>query len=200
MNDVRKFIIEYLFNFRKFFSVSLAGLICLVLVIVMVISSSFLYTSYTRAKDTEAKIAEIHSFLYDWQNKVDKLNSAELRPVSIKNLDDIQATLLFTLQNNHLKLNSFRALTPIKHKKAKPNNPDNESVDNSSEVQDDSSKDNLQNSKYDFEIVFEGEYEPVMQYINGFKSKNALINIQSVELKSNKGIITAHLRYRAYTI
>lgn len=200
MKDVKKFFIEYFFNFRKFFSVSVAGIICFVLIVVMLISSSFLYSSYSKAKETEAKISEMQSFLVDWQCKVDQLNGSELRPVSPKDLDDIQATLLFKLQNSNLKLNSFKALNPSRSvvKEKAPATESGKKV--SPEQEQKNKKKEMQNTKHDFEIEFEGEYGPVMQYINEFKAKNALINVQSVELKSKKGIITAILKYRAYTI
>jgi len=201
MKIFKKFLIEYVFNFKKFVSVSIAAVICLILFVVMLGSTSFLYSSYTKSKETEKKIADMNSFLEDWQRKVDKLEGSEFRPVSAKDLDDIQATLLFNLQLNNLKLDSFRSLSPQKTGPVKDNSavPPANGKEKDGKKQKQNKKE-LQNSRHDYEIEFEGDYSSVMKYINNFKAKNALINIQGVELKSKKGVIKAQVKYRAYTL
>ncbi|KHM52791.1 hypothetical protein NZ47_02850 [Anaerovibrio lipolyticus] len=201
VKELKKFLVDYAFNFKKYISLSVTVLITFVLIFGVIASTSYVYSSYSKAKETETKISDMHNFLHDWQIKVDKLNGSEFRPVTEKDLDDIQATLLFNLQTNNLKLNSFKSLTPVKSGASKDKTPENaEKKDSKKADEQKQKKKEQQNSKHDFEMEFEGEYANVMQFLSHFKAKNALINIQSVELKSKKGVIIAQLKYRAYTI
>lgn len=193
---MKKFFTHYLINFKNYLHVSLSIGIAVLMLILMIFSSQYLISSYMSSKDTEARVESMKAFLADWQKKVERLDSSELRAVSPNDLDSIQASLIYNLQLNNLKLTAFRSVSPAKSAGA---------AAVSGEVAD---KDQQQQKKkkkeaefrHDYEIEFEGDYDSVMKYISEFKARNALINIQGIEFKSKKDVLSVRMKYRAYTI
>ena len=111
---MKKFFTHYLINFKNYLHVSLSIGIAVLMLILMIFSSQYLISSYMSSKDTEARVESMKAFLADWQKKVERLDSSELRAVSPNDLDSIQASLIYNLQLNNLKLTAFRSVSPAK--------------------------------------------------------------------------------------
>lgn len=189
------------FNIKNYVREAVVAGITLLMVLLMLGSTNFLYSSYKESKDKEQKTKEMNEYLDGWQQKVARLNTSELRAVTVKDLDDIQATLLYNLQLNNLQLTSFRSLNPQKKgDKEQPQNKQQQSEAQEKKANEKKEKQKLQDAKHDYEIICEGQYGSVMKYISEFKAKNALINIQNLELDAKDDKIIAKIKYRVYTI
>ena len=192
---MKKFFTHYLINFKNYLHVSLSIGIAVLMLILMIFSSQYLISSYMSSKDTEARVESMKAFLADWQKKVERLDSSELRAVSPNDLDSIQASLIYNLQFNNLKLTAFRAVSPAKSAGAAA--VSGEAADKDQQQK---KKKKEAGFRHDYEIEFEGNYASVMKYISEFKARNALINIQGIEFKSKKDGLSVRMKYRAYTI
>lgn len=146
----------------------------LFLLLFFVFSSSFatsrLISTIQTQKQMEEQRAEMQSYIAQWKQKSERVNKAAMRPVKPEQLDNVQMAILLNFQSHQINLSSLK-----------------EKMDK-----------NEKNGKL-YEIELNGEYPQIIDCIQHFNVKDALIGTKqfSMEMKDNK--MRVHMTYKIYT-
>ena len=143
----------------------------LLLVGIFVVSTltSHLAISYHEKAQKETQMAQMQSYLKDWQAKSDKLNHATMRPVEEKQADGAQTELIFHIQSSKLNMLSMKG--------------------NQKKETDGKS----------YTVEFAGTYEDTMRCLQNFHARDALIGIQHCKINMQGGQLHTSLTYKIYT-
>ncbi len=143
-----------------------------VLIVLLFTFSGSLFMSYQQAEANQQQINTIETFLAQFAEQKKFLESISERPVKLDELDSIQTEIFKQIKKYHLNLVRFNA------KDAK------------------SGKD-TKNTK-DFEMTISGDYANVMEFLNDFHAKNALMHIRYLNLRQQQGKFFADVVYTVY--
>ena len=136
-----------------------------------VLASGQLVISYQDAQETEKKISSMKSSLQEWKEKEETVSRAPFRPVTSDMVDTVQSKIILSVQGHELQLVACRAMT----------------VD----------KKNMSHMRA-FELSTKGPYEKTVQFLQEFRADNALITMDSLEMKPDGANIEATVRYTVY--
>jgi hypothetical protein len=122
--------------------------------------------------DTKAQIGTMQSYVAEYGAKAIQLNKEDYRPVLLEQVDSVQSDILLLLQANQVNLLSFKN---IKESNKTPNGQI-------------------------FEIDCDGSWASLVQVIQNFHAKDALISILNVKFDPEKdGKVKAIVQYKIYT-
>lgn len=143
------------------------------LMIICIFTTSMLTTSlvssYYGKLETEKKIAEMQSFLADWNKKNDQLNESGMRPVEANMVDKVQTDIIFRVHVFNINLSSIKEL-----------------------------KQQETNGRV-YSMEFSGAYDNVMKFIHSLQDTDALVGLKHVVISAQDGGIKAKLTYKIYT-
>ncbi len=145
--------------------------IVILLVIILVGFSGNLVSAYQKAEANKEQIATIESFLAKFSEQKKFLDSIEERPVTADELDEIQTELFKQIKRYKLNLVRFNSK--------------------------DSSGKNSNNFR-EFSMAVSGDYVSVMEFLNDFHAKNALMTIKYLFLHQSQGKFNADIVYTVY--
>jgi len=161
---------EYLPNLVRQKKIIAHIFMLIVLIFTVSFATSHLLIAYHDKQKTESEIANMQSFLKEWKEKSNVINTASMRPVDPKQLDMVQTEILFNIQTNHLNLVSLK----------------------------DAQKTNQINGHV-FAVEFTGPYDNAIQCLQNFRAKDALIGIQHLNLEMQNGMMHVKMSYKIYT-
>lgn len=142
-----------------------------ILVIVLFTFSTNLIYAYQQAEQNQQEINNIESFLQKFSEQKKFLENIEERPVKAEELDDIQTELFKQIRRYKLNLVKFNARGAT-------------------------TKEKKQTREY--EMTVQGDYIAVMEFLDDFHARNALINIRYLDLHQQQGKIMAEIVYSVY--
>ena len=146
------------------------GAIAIVLVIACAGFFGNLVLVYNQAEENRAKISTMESFLAKFSEQKKFLESIDERPVKLDELDDVQTELFKQIKMHKLNLVRFNAKDASK--KA--------------------------NNTREFQMAVSGDYTNVMEFLDNFHAKNALMSIKYLSLNQSQGKFNAELVYTVY--
>lgn len=161
---------EYLPNLLEHKDLLVCFAVLLVLIFVTLFATSHLLIATNERQTKEQQIVTMTNYLNQWKEKSARINSATMRPVDASQLDSVQTAVLFNIQSNQLSLSTLREETGK----------------------------NTQNGK-SYEMEFEGAYPQVIQCLEHFQAKDALISIESLSMSQRQGKIQTKMTYKVYT-
>lgn len=145
--------------------------VVIVLVVALVAFSGNLFMSYQQAEENRQKIQSMESFLLQFSEQKKFLENIEERPVKVSELDDVQTELFKQVKRYKLNLVKFSAKDPESKK---------------------------EKSAQDFNLSISGDYTNVMEFLNDFHARNALMTIKFLNMHQNNGQINAEMVYSVY--
>ena len=163
-------ITEYLPNLLEHRDVLICFGVLIVLIFITSFTTSHLIIAANEQKQTEEQIATMTSYLDQWKQKSERINGATMRPVKAEQIDDVQMAVLLNVQSHQLNLASMK------------------------ETGDKTEKDGKS-----YEMEFMGEYPQVIDCLEHFSAKDALIGIKSLSMAMKDGKIDVRLTYKIYT-
>lgn len=148
----------------------------LIVVILLLVVAIFAFGKCVLAaqtvSDTKKEIGIMQNFVTEYGAKAVQLNKAEYRPVLSEQVDSVQSNILLLLQANQVNLLSFKN---IKDSNKNPNGQI-------------------------FEMDYEGSWSAIVQVIQGFHAKDALLSILNVKFVPEKdGKVKVTMQYKIYT-
>ncbi len=162
---------EYFPRLTKSKSFLLQFSVLILLVLLIIYFSGSLFTAYDKAQANQEEINKIETFLAQFSEKKKFLESVSERPVMASELDEIQSTLFKQIKRYHLNLVRFAG-------------KDHSGSDDK----------NAQN----FNMTISGDYVSVMEFINDFHAKDALMHIRYLSLHQQQDKFIAELVYTVY--
>ncbi len=147
-----------------------AGIV-IVLVIVLVGFSGNLVMAYQKAEENQQKTATIEAFLAKFAEQKKFLEGIEERPVKAEELDDVQTELFKQIKRYHLNLVRFNAKDPSGKKSS---------------------------NAREYAMAVSGDYVNVMEFLNDFHARNALMTIKYLGLSQSQGKFNADIVYLVY--
>lgn len=159
-------------NEPRFSSKIRLGIYVALLSIVIFITSMLttrVISSYYEKRETERQIETMQSFISEWHEKNNKLNSEDMRPVKADQVDMVQTDVIFRLQALGVNINTIKEL---------------KQQETDGRV---------------FSVEFSGQYEPVMKSVKSLQESDALVGLKHIVLQSKDGSISAKLTYKIYT-
>ena len=126
-------------------------------------------SSYYEKRETERQIETMQSFLSEWHEKNNRLNSEDMRPVTADQVDLVQTDIIFRLQALGVNINTIKEL-----------------------------KQQETNGRV-FSVEFSSQYEPVMKSVKSLQESEALVGLKHIVLQGKDGSISAKLTYKIYT-
>lgn len=143
-------------------------IVTMILIFAIFIASGQVVLGYTHAKDIQEQTANMQVSLKEWNTKADFINQQPYRPIHAAQLENVQADVMFALQNHKLELVEFKSINGT--------NP----------------------TQHVFELGFKGSYESTVNYLNSFHSRDALMSIIHMRMNQENGDITTVVRYIVY--
>lgn len=143
----------------------------IVLVLILFTFTGTLFASYEQAQANQQQIDTIETFLAQFAEKKKFMESVSERPIKADELDGIQTELFKQIKMYHLNLVRFTG----KDSKSKEH----------------------KNAK-DFNMTVSGDYVNVMEFLNDFHAKNALMHIRYLNLHQQSGSFIAEVVYTVY--
>lgn len=125
----------------------------------------------TKAEAVKKDIAAKEAFVHDWKKQSNVLRQSQFRAVSSTNVDALQKTLFGNLMLHKLNLLSFNAIS-----------------------------DDKKNSKsHEYEVVFAGNWDASIRFVENFSLGNALISVRKFHMETNDtGGVKTTIRYKVY--
>lgn len=160
---------EHGFRHSKKFKLGLYVTLLSIFVFVTSMLTTKAISSYYEKRETERQIETMQSFLSEWHEKNNKLNSEAMRPVKADQVDLVQTDIIFRLQALGVNINTIKEL---------------KQQENDGRV---------------FSVEFSGQYEPVMKSVRSLQESDALVGLKHIVLQGKDGSISSKLTYKIYT-
>lgn len=152
------------------------GIVLIVLGCCLFVVSGQLWISWNTALETQKQIDTMHQYIFNWNEKAQKINNEPYKAVSTEQIDDIQSNLLFALQAHKLEMSSFKNMTTENEKTEKAENGKS------------------------FEMSFKGSWSDTVHFLSNFHVRDALLSIRNLNLQPDKdGSVKTSLQYKIYT-
>lgn len=161
---------EYLPNLLEHKDLLVSFAILIVLAFATSFTTSHLLLATHERQQTEDQMATMTSYLNTWRQKSEHINSATMRPIKTDQLDEVQMAILLNVQSHQLNLSSLK------------------------ETGDKTEKDGKS-----YEMEFMGEYPQVIDCIEHFNVKDALIGIKELAMEMQGGKMRVRMMYKIYT-
>ncbi len=145
--------------------------VLIILVLILFTFTGTLFASYEQAEANKQQISTIETFLSQFSEKKKFMESVSERPIKAAELDGIQTEIFKQIKRYHLNLVRFSG----KESKSKES----------------------KNAK-DFNMTVSGDYVNVMEFLNDFHAKNALMHIRFLNLHQQGGVFSAEVVYTVY--
>lgn len=127
--------------------------------------------TYNEAQEVKAKTAEMHATIDKWKQQTSMIEHEPYRPVDRKQVDTVNSDVLFKMQANNLSMTDYKAVNP---------------------------SGNDGQNKRTFSLDFKGQYADTVRFLSDFHSRDALINMLSLRLSPQNGLINGRIVYRIY--
>lgn len=149
-------------------------LACFGILIVLAFATSFttshLLLATHESQQTEEQIATMTSYLNTWRQKSERINHATMRPVKSDQIDEVQMAVLMNIQSHKLNLTSMKESGDKNEKDGKS-----------------------------FDMEFIGDYPQVIDCLEHFNVKDALIGIKDLGMEMQDEKMRVRLTYKIYT-
>ena len=126
---------------------------------------------YQAAQEIYRQMDDMRKHVNDYKQKSKIVNESEFRPVTVKQLDSVQANIMLYIQANGVTMKDFK-------------------MGGASTKKDDPSR--LCN------LTVAGDYPNIIKFLQNFHSKDALIKITQVKLQPDNGKIVASIAYKVF--
>lgn len=148
------------------------SVIVMVLFLACIYSGSNVYDSYKEMQENKSRITQMESYISDWLEKSEMVNSSPMHPVKKEELDSVQTSMLLALKRYNLNLTGFRT------EQAAPN---------------------TDSHKHDYEISFDGKYSDVASFLNQLQNNSFLLSVVNLKMQQQKGLVKVTMKYRIYS-
>lgn len=143
----------------------------LMLLVGFALTSSQTVISYNKMQEIESRNNEMRQTIKDWETKVSYINKQEYRPVTEDMTGAVTSDILVSAQNHELAMTDFKAAIPNQK------------------------KDSYERT---YTLSLSGSYENTVAFLTTFHARDALINILSLKMQPQNGIIQTQIKYRIY--
>ncbi len=143
----------------------------LVLLVGFALTSSQTVISYNKMQEIESRNNEMRQTIKDWETKVSYINKQEYRPIAEDMTGAVTSDILVSAQNHELAMTDFKAAMPNQK------------------------KDSYERT---YTLSLSGSYENTVAFLTTFHARDALINILSLKMQPQNGIIQTQIKYRIY--
>ncbi len=158
-------------SMRQSRAVMLSVLVTVVLIFAFFGVSSQTVLSYNDMQEVEERNQEMQRTIKDWENKVAYINNQEYRPVEEDQVGSITSDILISAQNHQLSMTDFKAAMPANKKEI---------------------------YERTYTLSLNGTYENTIAFLTTFHARDALINILSLRMHPQNGLILTEMKYRVY--
>lgn len=143
----------------------------LVLLVGFALTSSQTVISYNKMQEIDSRNNEMRQTIKDWETKVSYINKQEYRPIAEDMTGAVTSDILVSAQNHELAMTDFKAAMPNQK------------------------KDSYERT---YTLSLSGSYENTVAFLTNFHARDALINILSLKMQPQNGIIQTQIKYRIY--
>jgi len=143
----------------------------LVLLVGFALTSSQTVISYNKMQEIDSRNNEMRQTIKDWETKVSYINKQEYRPIAEDMTGAVTSDILVSAQNHGLAMTDFKAAMPNQK------------------------KDSYERT---YTLSLSGSYENTVAFLTTFHARDALINILSLKMQPQNGIIQTQIKYRIY--
>ena len=169
--------------------------VCVTLGILITLASGKALMDYTAAEEIKTKITAMEEYLEKFQAKNKQLESAEKRPIDIKDLENVQAEILSAVQNFNLQMEGLRSIKDDDKIANTEPKSDAEEVVNGGENK--KNRKSVSKNKA-YELTISGSYEDIMNFLSNFQKQRALITMRALTISPENENYKVKLNYKIY--
>ena len=138
--------------------------------VVLFLGGTRLTLTYSERQKAESRIQAMERYVREYQAVQDKINSAELHPVSESEVERIQTAILLHFKKYALNLESLK------------------------EVQNENSR-----HGHVYQVSISGSYESTVDCLRTFFVRSSLIGFRAMSMQMRNGSLHTTLTYKIYT-
>ena len=169
--------------------------VCVTLGILITLASGKALMDYTATEEIKTKITAMEEYLEKFQAKNKQLESAEKRPIDIKDLENVQAEILSAVQNFNLQMEGLRSIKDDDKIANTEPKSDAEEVVNGGENK--KKRKSVSKNKA-YELTISGSYEDIMNFLSNFQKQRALITMRALTISPENENYKVKLNYKIY--